>query len=454
MKRYMVKFPDTPLFMAAAEVVEILNEAGHGAWLIGGVVRDVLLGKNPKDADIVTTARPEAACGLFGGNPKQIGAAFGVTLVRHRGYSFEVATCREERFYLDGRRPESVKYTDSVEIDVARRDFTVNGLIYDTARQEVIDYVGGTADLDRGVIRTIGTPECRFAEDHLRMLRAVRFAARLRLSIEPETMSAIQRLCRQAARLAPERVLDELDMMLTGGFPADAARLLDETGLLAVLLPEIAAMKGVTQPEKFHPEGDVYEHTLLMLEHLSGASAELAWAVLLHDVGKPETLTVDTDGIEHFYRHDRHGGKVARAIAARLRMPGARADTIVNAVKNHMRFASVDRMRQAKLRLLMADPDFPTELELHRIDCIACHGKLDNFIFLLDRIIAQHGEVRLPEPLLTGRDLIELGMTPGPRFGKILSRIRELQLSGKLDSKAEAVAALRKTRRSDSASTR
>jgi poly(A) polymerase len=423
----------------AAEIVKKLHSAGHSAYFVGGAVRDMLLGKTPKDIDIVSSATPDETAKLFP-DTMEVGAAFGVMLVREQGVSFEVSTYREERNYMDGRRPQHVKYSKDPEIDVSRRDFTVNGLLCDPESGEVFDYVGGIRDLERGVIRAIGDAETRFSEDYLRMLRAVRFAARLGFELETDTMRAIQKLAPETVKLSAERVQQELTMIFTGENPELALDMLHDTRLLAVLLPEVEAMRGVAQPPQFHPEGDVYVHTRLMLKAMALPNELIAWSVLLHDVAKPPTYFVDETGRIRFFGHEQRGARMAKKIMSRLRFSKNAIDRVSRAVKNHMRFASVLKMRRDKVRRLLADDNFPLELELHRLDCISSHALLDVFTFLLDKIVEQSGEVKLPPPLLNGRDLIDLGFKPGPKFKKILDKVSDLQLKNNLKTKEEAIA--------------
>ena len=426
----------------AAEIVKKLHSAGHSAYFVGGAVRDMLLGKTPKDIDIVSSATPAETVEIFP-DTMEVGAAFGVMLVREQGISFEVSTYREERNYMDGRHPEHVKYSKDPEIDVSRRDFTVNGLLYNPETGEVFDYVDGIKDLEQGVIRTIGNAETRFGEDYLRMLRAVRFASRFGFTLESDTLQAIQKLAPETVKLSAERIQQELTMIFTGESPDLALDMLHDTGLLAVLLPEVEAMRGVTQPPQYHPEGDVYEHTRLMLKAMALPNELIAWSVLLHDVAKPQTYFVDETGRERFFGHEQKGAIMAKDIMSRLRFSKQAIDRVSHAVKNHMRFASVLQMRKDKVRRLLADDNFPLELELHRLDCISSHALLDVFTFLLDKIVEQDGEVKLPPPLLTGKDLIDLGFKPGPKFKKILEKVSDLQLKNKLKTKESAIACVK-----------
>jgi len=423
----------------AAEIVEKLHSAGYSAYFVGGAVRDMLLGRTPKDIDIVSSATPAETAEIFP-DIMEVGAAFGVMLVREQGISFEVSTYREERNYMDGRRPEHVKYTDDPKIDVSRRDFTVNGLLCDPETGEVFDYVDGIKDLRQGVIRTIGNAETRFSEDYLRMLRAVRFAARLGFELEADTLHAIQKLAPETVKLSAERIQQELTLIFTGENPDTALETLHETGLLKALLPEVEAMRGVAQPPQYHPEGDVFEHTKLMLKAMALPDELIAWSVLLHDVAKPLTYFVDETGRERFFGHEQLGAKMAKEIMSRLRFSRQAIDRVSRAVKNHMRFASVLQMRKDKVKRLIADDNFPLELELHRLDCMSSHALMDVFTFLLDKIVEQSGEVKLPPPLLTGKDLIDMGLKPGPKFKKILKKVSDLQLKNRLKTSEAAIA--------------
>ncbi|MFA6102068.1 MAG: CCA tRNA nucleotidyltransferase [Victivallaceae bacterium] len=434
-----VFFSGSRVFQTAARIVDKLRTAGYAGYFVGGAVRDMLLGKTPKDIDIATSATPQQAAEIFPRHYK-IGVAFGILMIVEDDIPFELATFREEREYADGRHPETVKYTDSPELDAARRDFTINGMFYDPAANRILDFTGGQRDLEKGVIKTIGNAEQRFSEDYLRMLRAVRFTTRLGFELDREAADAILKLKHNLNRLSAERVRDELNLMLTGGTPAAAIRLLHKLGLLELALPEVAALDGVTQPEQFHPEGDVLTHTLLMLDHMPLPGIELAWSILLHDAGKPSTYSVGEDRIEHFYRHEEASAVIAESCLNRLKFSRKIMDTVVHAVKNHMRFAMVDRMRPPKLKRLIAEEDFPLQLELHRIDCISSHSKLGNYLLLLDSLHQAGGETALPEPLVNGRDLMAAGLKPGPRMGKILRQIAEMQLAGEISTQEDAIA--------------
>lgn len=441
MQNISEKIKKSPICAAAENVTATLNHHGYRAYFVGGAVRDMLLGQKPKDIDIVTDALPEDVTRIFP-HSHPVGAAFGIINVVRGKYVFEVATFREEREYLDGRHPENVYYTDNPELDAARRDFTINGMFYDPEKQVILDFHSGQSDLRRGILRTIGNAAERFSEDYLRILRAVRFTTRFGFSLDIDIPPAIKRLKYKLPLLSAERIRTELNLMLLGKHPAAAVRMLTELGILEVILPEIAALDGVTQPEKFHPEGDVMTHTLLMLDHIAIPSEKLVWSALLHDVGKPVTKFTGEDGIDHFYSHEEAGAEMAENIMRRLRFSRDTTEAVVHATRNHMRFAHVDKMRQAKWKRLLAEPEFPLELELHRLDCISSHGKLENYLLLLDRLTEASGQTELPPPLLNGRDLIQSGLKPGPVFGEILNKITDMQLSGTVTTREEAMAQL------------
>jgi poly(A) polymerase len=443
----------------AISIVRTLRDSGHAAYLVGGCVRDLVLGREPADYDVTTDATPDEVMRIFP-ETYAVGAQFGVVLVPlpknnadgnpstrpnttspvytdHPGV-VEVATFRSDIGYSDGRHPDQVRYSKDPREDVERRDFTINGLLFDPVRNEVLDFVGGRKDLEDGIIRTIGDAARRFAEDKLRMLRAVRFAARFGYTIEPATVGAIKELAHQIHQVSRERVREELTKMLTEGRAHRAFLLLDETGLLEEVLPEISAMKGVEQPPQFHPEGDVFVHTLLLLEKLPPACPRtLAWGALLHDVGKPPTFRVAPDRIR-FDGHVEVGVKIAQEICHRLRFSNDDIDQILALVANHMRFAQADRMKQSTLKKFMRQPRFEEHLELHRMDCQSSHGDLTSYNFTREMLAATPPETMRPKPLLTGHDLIASGYAPGPLFKEILSAVEDLQLEGKLRSKEEA----------------
>lgn len=422
------------------EIIRTLHDAGFTAYLVGGAVRDLLLGKTAKDYDVATSATPDEILKLFD-HAVPLGASFGVITVIIDTIPYEIATFREEREYSDGRHPEEVLYSDDPATDAARRDFTINALFFDPERNVILDSVNGVHDLKKGILRTVGDPERRFREDHLRMMRAVRFAARLGCEPECETERAISLLAPLVRSVSAERIRDELEKMLLHPSREKAFRMMARTGLLKEVLPEIDIMQGVTQPEAFHPEGDVFEHTMLMLSHIAVPGPEIVWSVLLHDVGKPCTRTIK-DGIPHFYGHEAVGADMAENILKRLRLPNNMIESVVQAVRNHMRFAHIDKMRPAKWKRIAADKNFPVELELHRIDCISCHAFLDNYVLMLDRLRQLEHEAKntaLPPPLVNGSDLIGIGMKPGPAMGILLQEIMDLQLENELKTKEDAL---------------
>ena len=421
----------------AISIVKRLREAGHTAYFNGGCVRDMVRGVEPEDIDIATSATPEQVQALFA-KTVPVGAAFGVVLVLEGGHQFEVATFRSDEAYVDGRRPTSVRYGSSEE-DARRRDFTINGLFYDPIADQIIDFVDGRADIERKVVRTIGEPRERFTEDKLRLLRCVRFAANLNYEIETATFDAVKEMATQITVVSAERIRDELVKILTRPHAGRGLELLDASGLLREILPEIVAMKGVEQPPAFHPDGDVFQHTRLMLDTLPpNPSVVLAFAVLLHDVGKPPTFVRAPDRIR-FNEHDRIGAEMTEVILRRLRFSNDHIEKIFLCVREHMKFQFVKEMRPAKLKRLMVRETFPDELELHRIDCASSHRNLENYDFLKATAAATPPEVLKPTPLLTGHDLLALGLKPGPLVGLILHEVEELQLEEKLKSRAEAL---------------
>jgi len=439
----------------AAEIVSTLRQQGHQAYLAGGCVRDLLLSRKPADYDVATDATPQQVMQIFP-QTYAVGEQFGVVLVpqteasgatgvparpSERGErAVEVATFRSDAGYSDGRHPDEVRFTKDPREDVQRRDFTINGMMLDPTTNEVLDFVGGRDDLKAGIIRAIGDPERRFTEDKLRMLRAVRFAARFDYKIDPATRAAIQRLAPKIHQVSCERVREELTKMLTEGQARRAFELLDTNGLLREVLPEIAAMKGVEQPPQYHPEGDVFVHTLLLLEKLpAGASKTLAWGALLHDVGKPSTFRIAPDRIR-FDGHVEVGVKMAAEILRRLRFSNHETDLILALVNNHMRFGAVQRMKQSTLKKLLRLPAFEEHLELHRIDCLSSHGQLDAYEYTQEQLRSLPPEAIRPAPLITGRDLIEAGYEPGPRFKQVLTAVEDAQLEGRLASRDAAMA--------------
>ncbi len=426
---------------SAYKIAQALQKKGHVAYFAGGCVRDFLRGETPKDYDIATNASPDEIERLF---PKTlpIGKQFGVILVIEAGEQFEVATFRSEGPYRDGRHPSSVAFTTPEE-DAKRRDFTVNGLFYDPFQKKVIDYVRGEEDLKRRVIRAVGEPSSRFEEDKLRLLRAVRFAANLDYSIEPNTWEAIRRLASKIQQVSAERIRDELVKTFTRPGAGKGLELLSASGLLKEVLPEVEKMKGVEQIPEFHPEGDVFIHTRMLLERLVNPTPVLAFAALLHDVGKPPTFQI-RDGRICFYEHARVGAEMSEQIMRRLRFSNDEIAAVATCVDNHMKFANVKEMREGKLKRFMSASTFPTELELHRIDCESSHGMLDNYKFLQKKTEEFKEEELKPKPLLTGTDLIELGMKPGPAMKPLLEEAFEAQLEKHIQTKEQALEWARK----------
>jgi poly(A) polymerase len=425
----------------ANSVCDTLQGAGFQAFLVGGCVRDILLGREPADYDVATSATPDQVLQLLP-DGMAVGAQFGVILVPRNGLKVEVATFRSDIGYTDGRHPDRVIYAKSPEEDVQRRDFTINGLVMRHDTGEVLDYVDGQADLRAGIIRAIGEAGRRFAEDKLRMLRAIRFAARFGYEIEHETFTAIRKHAKEITKVSAERIREELTKLLTEGSAKSGFELLDLCWLLPMVLPEIAAMKGVEQPPQYHPEGDVWTHTLLMLSGLpAGCQATLAWGVLLHDVAKPATFrsAKETGDRIRFDGHVEVGMAMAREILGRLRFSNQDTEQILSLVEHHMKFKDVERMRQATLKRFVRLPRFDEHLELHRLDCLASHRHLEAYRFVTDFIARTPPEGVRPSKLVTGNDVLGLGFSPGPLIGKILETVEEAQLNGELSSKEEAM---------------
>jgi poly(A) polymerase len=435
---YSAVVKSSPMEKAARKIAAHLRENGHIAYFAGGCVRDMERGLTPKDYDIATDARPEEVQKLF---PRTyaVGVHFGVVIVLENDFQFEVATLRSDDAYIDGRHPSAIHFSSPKE-DAARRDFTINGMFYDPVAEEVIDFVGGRADIAAKLVRAIGDPAQRFAEDRLRMLRAVRFAAVLGYEIDRNTWGALVASAASINEISAERIRDELVRIF---FSAERVRgwdLLDSSGLMRAILPELEAMKGVLQPEQFHPEGDVFVHTRLMLQMLpEKVSVPLVFAVLFHDVAKPVTAKVDETGRIRFNEHDRIGAQMTEEIMRRLRFSGAEIEQTVEMVRQHMVFKDAPKMRVAKLKRFMARPTFDEELELHRVDCESSHRMLDNYEFLLRKREEFANEPIIPPPLVRGDDLIALGLQPGPKFGEILEAVETRQLEGSLRTREEAI---------------
>ena len=430
----------TPSHLAesARSIVGRLQEVGFTAFYAGGCVRDRLMGVEPHDYDIATSAHPEQVQKLFH-RTVAVGAHFGVIVVLEGGDEFQVATFRSDGQYLDGRRPETVTYATPEE-DAARRDFTINGLFFDPIADRLIDYVGGQEDLAAKLLRAIGNPADRFREDRLRLLRAVRFATTLGFDLDGPTWRAVCEHASHITEVSAERIREELVKILLSPRRVRGFDLLDESGLLKVILPEMEALKGCEQPPQFHPEGDVFVHTRIMLGLLpEQVSVPLVFSVLLHDIGKPATFAVDPDGRIRFSGHDKLGAEMTEAVMVRLRFSRAEIDATVEAVSNHMVFKDVQQMRVAKLKRFLARAHMDDELELHRVDCTSSHGLLDNYDFLNAKRAEFASEPLIPPPLLTGRDLLALGLRPGPRFSEILEAVQSRQLEGTLTTPEAAL---------------
>ena len=424
----------------AVRIVERLRAHGRSAWLVGGCVRDLLLGLDPQDFDVATSARPEQVVSLFPA-AQLVGAHFGVVLVREGGEEVEVATFRSDHAYLDGRRPEAVEFETDPRQDVLRRDFTINGLLMDPATGETLDFVGGRDDLNARLVRAIGDPDARFAEDHLRMLRAVRFAARLGFEIEAATFDAIRRLHGRIRLISAERVRDELARILTEGGARRGFELLDASGLLEDILPEVTALKGVAQPPEFHPEGDVWTHTLIMLEGMHEPSLTLALGVLLHDIGKPPTFR-RADRIR-FDGHADESARMAGEILARLRFSNQEIRQVEALAANHLRFKDVRQMRESTLKRFLRLERFEEHLELHRLDCASSHRLFANYEFVQRKLAELPREEIKPQPLITGDDLIAAGYQPGPAFAAMLDAAEDAQLEGLVRTREEALELVR-----------
>jgi poly(A) polymerase len=420
----------------ARDVIAKLRGVGHQAYLVGGCVRDLLLGVKPKDFDVATDARPDRIMDLFPRSGR-VGAHFGVVLVRDVFDQVEVATFRSDHDYLDGRHPEQVRFETDPREDVLRRDFTINGLMMDPDTGRVLDFVDGRGDLARGVIRAIGDPYARFREDHLRLLRGIRFAARFGFEIETATFDAMRRDHALILNVAMERVREELVRILIEGGARRGFELLDSSGMLLDLLPEVAAMKGVAQPPEYHPEGDVWRHTLLLLEQLCQPTPTLALAALLHDVGKPPTFRV-ADRIR-FDGHVEEGVRLARGILTRLRFSREEIEQVEALIDNHMRFKDVKRMKESTLKRFLRLPQFEEHLELHRLDVMSSNKRLENYDLAKAKFLEYSAEHLRPEPLVTGADLIGMGYEPGPQFSEILALLEDAQLEGRIASHEEAM---------------
>ena len=455
----VLSLPRTPAFSAARHIAETLRMAGAEAYFAGGCVRDLLLGLEPKDFDVATSATPDRIVNLFP-RTQSVGAHFGVILVLQeidgQSIATEVATFRNDGAYLDGRRPDAVRFSTDPREDVLRRDFTINGMLLDPAGflddetqthigpEAVLDFVGGQDDLAASILRTIGSPSLRFEEDKLRMLRGIRFAARLNLTLESETISAMQQHAPELVQVSNERIRDELTRMLTEGQASRAFTLLHATGLLPVVLPEVERMRGVEQPPQYHPEGDVWVHTLMLLDHLpAGASPTLAWGMLLHDVGKPATFQPPNpqrpgDRIR-FNGHVEAGMRIAEVILNRLHFSNDDCAQILALVRHHMQFGDIKAMKTSTLKRFLRIPRFEEHLALHRADCLSSHGDVRLYDFAKDAYEHEEPEQLRPTLLVTGRDLIAAGYRPGPSFKAMLEASEDAQLEGEINSREQGV---------------
>lgn len=426
----------------ATSLVRTLKSQGHQAYFAGGCVRDMVRGITPKDYDIATSATPDQVQALF---PKTIpvGAQFGVILVLEQETTFEVATFRTEGSYKDGRRPDGVTFS-TLEEDAARRDFTVNGLYYDVDKKEIIDRVGGRKDIEKKTIRAIGDPNKRFLEDHLRVMRAVRFSAQLGFILEAETKRAVVDHASTVRRVSQERIRDEWTKTLTSPQPALGIRLMDEVGLLKIVMPEMETLKGVEQPLEYHPEGDVYIHTLMLMDKLSNAPIELAMGALLHDIAKPQTFVRAADRIR-FHGHDKLGAEMAKAICRRMTYSNQQTEIISALVSEHLKFKDVFQMKVSTLKRFLYMEHFNLHMELHRIDCLSSHGKLDAYEFCKQKLAEFSKDPPAPSKLVTGADLMESGYLPGPEFAKILRAVEDAVLEGTVKTKEEGISLVLKS---------
>jgi len=422
----------------ALRVVAKLHQQGFVAYFAGGCVRDFLLQRECKDIDIATNATPQQVMSLFK-YADGIGASFGVVLVREQGFCYEVATFRSDGDYTDARRPDTVHFCDA-QNDALRRDFTINALFADVSDGRILDFVGGVQDLQARRIRCVGEAGRRFGEDALRMMRAVRFACQLGFELDEDLLQALHANAALLAKISSERIAQELGKILCSGRARMGIELLVDSGLMQHIIPEMYALRGCRQPPQYHPEGDVYVHTMMMLERLQpGCELSLALGVLLHDIGKPATFREQSCGKISFHGHDKVGAEMSRVILRRLKFANYLLDGAVNLVARHMQFMHVKKMRNSTLRRFMAAENFMQELELHRLDCLCSNGLLDNYEFLQQRVAELQNCLQLPEPILKGRDLVQLGMSPGPLFKTILDKIQELNLEGKILTKQQAL---------------
>ena len=444
------KTKNSEIYINAVKIIEILSDAGFESYIVGGAVRDLLIEKNPKEYDICTSATPNEINKIFK-NSKLVGQSFGVSIVLQDKYAFEIATFREDFDYLDGRHPDKVKYTKNVEHDVKRRDFTVNGLLFDPIAHKIIDYCDGLLDLKNKIIRTIGDPFERFSEDYLRILRAIRFSNQLNFEIEKKTAIAMDELSHKVVNISIERVRDEISKILLSLSPAKGIRLLDKYHILNTFIPEILEMKNIQQPPDFHPEGDVFVHTCLVLDKLSEStsenSIEVVYGALFHDIGKPDTYD-KTDRIR-FNRHEYVGANKTEKICKRLKFSNKQTELIVSLVKEHMKFGNIKNMKKSTFKKFVSMENFNDHLKLHKADCLGSHGDLSLYDFTLQKLDQLNNEPILPKPFLNGNDLINLGIKPGPIYKSILSQIFDDQLEGNIKSRDEALIKLKEVIKND-----
>ena len=444
------KTKNSEIYINAVKIIEILSDAGFESYIVGGAVRDLLIEKNPKEYDICTSATPNEINKIFK-NSKLVGQSFGVSIVLQDKYAFEIATFREDFDYLDGRHPDKVKYTKNVEHDVKRRDFTVNGLLFDPIANKIIDYCDGLLDLKNKIIRTIGDPFERFSEDYLRILRAIRFSNQLNFEIEKKTAIAMDELSHKVVNISIERVRDEISKILLSLSPAKGIRLLDKYHILNTFIPEILEMKNIQQPPDFHPEGDVFVHTCLVLDKLSEStsenSIEVVYGALFHDIGKPDTYD-KTDRIR-FNRHEYIGANKTEKICKRLKFSNKQTELIVSLVKEHMKFGNIKNMKKSTFKKFVSMENFNDHLKLHKADCLGSHGDLSLYDFTLQKLDQLKNEPILPKPFLNGNDLINLGIKPGPIYKSILSKIFDDQLEGNIKSRDEALIKLKEVIKND-----
>jgi poly(A) polymerase len=441
MERFEIRHSGDAEWQAAESIVAKLREAGHESYIVGGAVRDMLLGRRPKDIDVATSATPDAVQSVFPGSGL-VGAKFGVVLVKEEGAIFEVATFRKDGEYGDGRHPDSVEFCGARE-DAFRRDFTINALLYDPVCGEVVDHVGGIVDLRSGIIRAVGNADQRFAEDHLRMLRAVRFAVRYGFEIETGTAHAICANVGSLKAISPERIAMELNSVFTGRNPGDAMHLMSDLGIMSILLPEVELMHGVEQPPDWHPEGDVFIHTAMAMNKLVAPSETLAWSVLLHDVGKPDTFKVDETGRIRFHDHAPVGASIAGRILRQLKMPNEMIEDVEEVIRIHNTLHYTKDMRKSTLRKIIGAKHFPHSIELNRVDSMSSAQITEGFVHMIDSIIAQNGMLKMPSPFVTGGDLIDMGYKPGPVFGRVLREVYDQQLDGSIVDRETALEALK-----------